>query len=58
MYFEVTWTIVLTADSFREAAELARGVQLAADSEATFFDVKHLKTGKLRTTYHRFNETG
>jgi len=35
----VTWTIDIDADSPREAAELARLIQLDPDSEAVYFDV-------------------
>jgi hypothetical protein len=46
MMFLVTWKIDLDADTHKEAAELARALQLDDSSIATCFDVRNSETGE------------
>ena len=40
MEYRVTWTIDVEAESFEDAAHLAREIQLDPDSHATYFTVR------------------
>ena len=44
--YEVIWRIAIEAQSYRDAADQAREIQLDPDSEALFFDLKNLSTGR------------
>lgn len=41
--YQVTWTIEVEAESAREAAQIALGIQRDATSIATVFDVEDLE---------------
>jgi spore germination protein YaaH len=50
MDYLVTWRIDLDADSFEDAARLAREIQLDPDSLATYFTVRD-RDGKEREVW-------